>query len=56
VACDDWKPLAPDLDELGRAVTAVLGFEARLRSLVSALRETGHRAAVNGNGALTAAE
>jgi hypothetical protein len=45
----------PVLDELGRAVTAVLGLEARLRSLVSALREAGNRDAVNGNGALAAA-
>ena len=45
----------PVLDELAQAVTAVLGLEARLRSLVSALREAGNRDAVNGNGALAAA-
>lgn len=45
----------PVLGELGQAVTAVLGLEARLRSLVSALREAGNRDAVNGNGALAAA-
>ncbi len=46
---------APVLDGLGRAVTAVLGVEIRLRSLVSALREAGNRDSANGNGALAAA-
>jgi hypothetical protein len=46
----------PDLCGLEQAVRGVLAIEARLRSLVLALRETGHRGKTGGEGAFSAAE
>jgi hypothetical protein len=45
----------PALRKLGRAVAAVYQREARLRSLVMALREIGHRNTDTNSGALAAA-
>jgi Rad3-related DNA helicase len=46
----------PMLEELEQAIEGVLHLEAPLHSLISALREIGHRDPTNGNGALGAAE
>jgi hypothetical protein len=46
----------PELCKLEQAVRGVLTIEARLRSLVLALRETGHRGEAGGEGAFSAAE
>jgi hypothetical protein len=46
----------PDMCDLEDAVRKVLIIEARLRGVVSALREIGHRGEPGGNGAFIAAE